>query len=91
MLIAYLLWPLAKKFQNWIVDQSTVHNFTVSRKLKLKMVSVYMAVKFWSFITSFLLGMILVSEQKFKETHSVQWFFAGSRLAFSQRFANKTV
>ena len=26
---AYVLWPLAKKFQNWIVDQSTARDFTV--------------------------------------------------------------
>ena len=26
---AYVLWPLAKKLQNWIVDQSTAHDFTV--------------------------------------------------------------
>ena len=27
----YILWPLAKKFQNWIVDWSTARNFTVSK------------------------------------------------------------
>ena len=26
---AYVLWPLAKKFQNWIVDRSTAREFTV--------------------------------------------------------------
>ena len=26
---AYVLWPLAKKFQNWIVDWSTARNFMV--------------------------------------------------------------
>ena len=26
---AYLLWPLAKNFQNWIVDRSTARNFRV--------------------------------------------------------------
>ena len=26
---AYVLWPLAKKFQNWIVDQSSARDFTV--------------------------------------------------------------
>ena len=26
---AYVLWPLAKKFQNWIVDRSTACDFTV--------------------------------------------------------------
>ena len=26
---AYILWPLAKKFQNWIVDRSTARDFTV--------------------------------------------------------------
>ena len=31
---AYVLWPLAKKFQNWIVDQSTARNFTVPRRAK---------------------------------------------------------
>ena len=25
----YILWPLAKKFQNWIVDLSTARDFTV--------------------------------------------------------------
>ena len=26
---AYVLWPLAKRVQNWIVDWSTAHDFTV--------------------------------------------------------------
>ena len=26
---AYVLWPLAQKFQNWIVDRSSAHNFTI--------------------------------------------------------------
>ena len=26
---AYVLWPLAKKFQSWIVDRSTARDFTV--------------------------------------------------------------
>ena len=26
---AYVLWPLAKMFQNWIVDRSTARDFTV--------------------------------------------------------------
>ena len=26
---AYVLWPLAKKFQNWLVDQSIAREFTV--------------------------------------------------------------
>ena len=26
---AYVLWPLAEKFQNWIVDRSTARDFTV--------------------------------------------------------------
>ena len=26
---AYVLWPLTKTHQNWIVDQSTAHDFTV--------------------------------------------------------------
>ena len=26
---AYVMWPLAKKSQNWIVDQSTARDFTV--------------------------------------------------------------
>ena len=30
---AYVLWPLAKKFQNWIVDQSTARDFTVANML----------------------------------------------------------
>ena len=25
----YVLWPFAKKLQNWIVDWSTAHDFTV--------------------------------------------------------------
>ena len=29
---AYVLWPLAKKFQNWIVDWSTARDFTVDKK-----------------------------------------------------------
>ena len=29
---AYVLWPLAKKFQNLIVDQSTARDFTVPNK-----------------------------------------------------------
>ena len=29
---AYVLGPLAKKFQNWIVDQSTTHDFMVNWK-----------------------------------------------------------
>ena len=32
MLIAYILWTLAKSFQNWIVDQSTARNFTLDIK-----------------------------------------------------------
>ena len=27
---AYVLWPLAEKVQNWIVDGSTARDFTVS-------------------------------------------------------------
>ena len=26
---AYVLWPLAQKFQNWMVDRSTARDFTV--------------------------------------------------------------
>ena len=29
---AYVLWPLAKKFQNWIVDRSTARDFTSGQK-----------------------------------------------------------
>ena len=29
---AYILWPLAKRIQNWIVDRSTTHNFMVSKR-----------------------------------------------------------
>ena len=29
---AYVLWPLAKKLQNWIVDRSTARDFTVGMK-----------------------------------------------------------
>ena len=32
---AYVLWPLAKKFQNWIVDRSTARNFTVYKVEKI--------------------------------------------------------
>ena len=32
---AYVLWPLAKKFQNLIVDQSTARDFTVCRTTAL--------------------------------------------------------
>ena len=28
---AYVLWPLAKRVQNWIVDRSTARDFTVSK------------------------------------------------------------
>ena len=28
---AYVLWPLTKRVQNWIVDRSTAHNFTVCK------------------------------------------------------------
>jgi hypothetical protein len=28
---AYLLWPLTKKIQNWIVDRSTARDFTVNK------------------------------------------------------------
>ena len=30
----YVLWPLAKKLQNWIVEQSTARNFTVYKREK---------------------------------------------------------
>ena len=30
----YVLWPLTKKFQNWIVDQSTARKFTVLFEVK---------------------------------------------------------
>ena len=30
-----VLWPMAKKFQNWIVDRSTACDFTVLQKMKL--------------------------------------------------------
>ena len=38
---AYVLWPLAQRVQNWIVDQSTARDFTVivnfiTKKLKSK-------------------------------------------------------
>jgi hypothetical protein len=33
---AYVLWPLAKKFQNWIVDRSTARDFTVSYSTLVK-------------------------------------------------------
>ena len=29
---AYVLWPLAQRVQNWIVDQATAHDFTVINK-----------------------------------------------------------
>ena len=28
---AYVLWPLAQRVQNWIVDWSTARDFTVSK------------------------------------------------------------
>ena len=28
---AYVLWPLAKRVQNWIVDRSTARNFMVNK------------------------------------------------------------
>ena len=31
---AYVLWPLSKKFQNWIVDRSTARDFTVCKICK---------------------------------------------------------
>ena len=33
---AYVVWPLAEKFQNWIVDRSTARNFTVFKTLYLQ-------------------------------------------------------
>ena len=30
----YVLWPLAKKFQNWIVDRSTARDITVYQVAK---------------------------------------------------------
>ena len=30
---AYVVWPLAKKFQNWMVDQSTARDFTGNGKI----------------------------------------------------------
>ena len=33
---AHVLWPLAKKFQNWIVDQSTARDFTIYSVFVLK-------------------------------------------------------
>ena len=32
---AYVLWPLAKKFQNWIVEWSTARDFTVCKQIWL--------------------------------------------------------
>jgi hypothetical protein len=33
---AYVLWPFAKMFQNWIVDRSTARNFTIFEDPKFK-------------------------------------------------------
>ena len=45
---AYVLWPLAKKFQNWIVDRSTACDFTVD-VLKLQAVD-QSTIQFWNFM-----------------------------------------
>ena len=42
---AYVLWPLAKKFQIWIVDQSTARDFTVSSNLTWKMLEICQELK----------------------------------------------
>ena len=34
---AYVLWPLAKKFQIWIVDRSTTPDFTVYESMYMIM------------------------------------------------------
>ena len=33
---AYVLWPLAKSFQNWIVDRSTACDFTILQKVRIE-------------------------------------------------------
>ena len=33
---AYVLWPLAKRVQNWILDRSTARNFTVYKCLAME-------------------------------------------------------
>ena len=38
---AYVLWPLAEKFQNWLVDRSVTRNFTVFKDIKLFRLHVY--------------------------------------------------
>ena len=35
----YVLWPVAKKFQNWIVDRSTAGNFTVCKQANIGILS----------------------------------------------------
>ena len=37
---AYVLWPLAKKFQNWIVDRSTARDFTVYGTSKFEILQI---------------------------------------------------
>ena len=39
---AYVLWPLAKKFQTWIVDRSTARDFMVCKYVRTKKFE-----KFW--------------------------------------------
>ena len=43
---AYVLWPLDKKVQNWIVDRSTACNFTVLDEAKIDNFLIFMAIHF---------------------------------------------
>ena len=36
---AYVLWPLAKKSQNWIVDRSAARDFTVSQLIYIDQIN----------------------------------------------------
>ena len=38
---AYVLWPLVKKIQNWIVDRSTARDFTVDNDFESQNFAVY--------------------------------------------------
>ena len=54
---AYVVWPLAKKFQSWIVDRSTALNFTVLSflpytKTKTKGLFLVLVVKIQNITTS---------------------------------------
>ena len=47
---AYVLWPLAQKFQNWIVDKSSARDFTVCAYYRVARLPIwsYLATLLWS-------------------------------------------